>query len=58
MKEWTIINHTAKMKGFISIKSDETAQKFHKHIQKFINDNLDCIVSSQRYDSGELLKLK
>ena len=56
--DWTTINHTAKVKGFISIKSKKTAQKFHEHIQKFIDDNKGVFVMTQRYEFGELLHLE
>ena len=55
---WTTINHTAKVKGFMGTNDKKTAQAFHKHIQKFIDDNIGFFVSTQRYDVGEMLELE
>ena len=55
---WTTINHTAKVKGFITISNKKTAQKFHEHIQQFIDDNKGVVVFTQSYKFGELLYLE
>ena len=56
---WTTINHTAKVKGFITIKDKKTAQKFHEHIQQFIDDNSKKVaVFTQGYKFGDLLHLE